>query len=78
MMGNDRIVELYRGELWECQLLETVLKDEGIDCFLTNTVSSCYAPIIVSASLVKVMVFESDVSKGHEILEQFKKNCGTT
>ena len=40
-MDKGRIVELYRGELWECQLLETILKDEGVACFLTNTACSC-------------------------------------
>ncbi len=32
-MKQDKIVELYRGELWECQLLESILKDNNIDCF---------------------------------------------
>lgn len=77
-MDKGRIVELYRGELWECQLLETILKDEGVACFLTNTACSCYAPIIVSTSLIKVMVFEADIAKGLEILERFKESRGTT
>ena len=33
-MNQSRIVELYRGELWECQLLESILKSEGIDCLV--------------------------------------------
>ena len=44
-MSQDRIVELYRGELWDCQLLESMLKDENIDCFLQNSVRSGYGPI---------------------------------
>ena len=28
-MKQDKIVELYRGELWECQLLESILIKES-------------------------------------------------
>ena len=73
-MKTDRIVELYRGELWECQLLERILKDEGIDCFLANSLRNGYGPIIVSAQQVQVMVREGDMPRGNKILERFREN----
>ncbi|WP_287641272.1 DUF2007 domain-containing protein [Bacteroides sp.] len=73
-MRQDRIVELYRSELWECQLLESILKDEGIDCFLTNSVRSGYAPIIAAAQQVQIMIRESDLPRAGEILEAFRRN----
>lgn len=73
-MRQDRIVELYRGELWECQLLENILKDEGIDCFLTNSVRSGYAPIIAAAQQVQIMIRESDLPRAGGILETFRRN----
>jgi hypothetical protein len=73
VMKQDKIIELYRGELWECQLLETVLKDEGIDCFLTNSVRSGYGPIIAFAQQIQVMIKESDAEKGLAVLDTFKK-----
>lgn len=72
-MKQDKIIELYRGELWECQLLETVLKDEGIDCFLTNSVRSGYGPIVAFAQQIQVMIKESDAEKGLAVLDAFKK-----
>ncbi len=54
-MNQSRIVELYRGELWECQLLESILKSEGIDCFLVNTLRSGYGPVVMAAQQIQVM-----------------------
>lgn len=73
-MKQDKIVELYRGELWECQLLESILKDNNIDCFLTNSTRSGYGPIVAPAQLIQIMIKESDTIKGTEILKHFKQN----
>ena len=72
MMEQDRMVELYRGELWECQLLETILQSEGIDCFLVNSTRSGYGPIVAFAQQIWVMIKESDVEKGLTVLDSFK------
>ena len=55
-MNQSRIVELYRGELWECQLLESILKSEGIDYFLVNTLRSGYGPVVMAAQQIQVMI----------------------
>ena len=73
-MKQDTIVELYRGELWECQLLASIFKDNNIDCFLTNSTRSGYGPIVTPAQLIQIMIKESDTIKGTEILKQFKQN----
>ena len=73
-MKQDKIVELYRGELWECQLLESILKNNNIDCFLTNSTRSGYGPIDTPAQLIQIMIKESDTIKGTEILKQLKQN----
>lgn len=71
---KDRIVELYRGELWECQLMESILKDNGIDCFLKNNIRSGYGPIVSPAEQVLIMINESDMEKGLTILESINLN----
>lgn len=71
-MNQGRIVELYRGELWECQLLESVLKSEGVDCFLANTLRSGYGPIVISAQQIQVMIKEEDEEKGLKVLNAFQ------
>lgn len=73
-MKQDKIVELYRGELWECQLLESILKDNNIDCFLNNSTRSGYGPIVTPAQQIQTMIKESDAIKGIEILKHFKQN----
>lgn len=71
-MENNRVIELYRGELWECQLLETILKNEGIDCFLTNIARNGYGPVVAFAQQIQVMIKEQDAEKGLIILKAFK------
>lgn len=57
-MLQDKIVELYWGELWEL-LLDSFL----IDYFLANNVLNGYVPIIVSVQQVQVMINESDFDR---------------
>lgn len=71
---RDRIVELYRGELWECQLMESILKDNGINCFLKNNIRSGYGPIVSPAEQVLIMINESDMEKGLTILKTINSN----
>lgn len=71
---KNRIVELYRGELWECQLMESILKDNGIDCFLKNNIRSGYGPIVSPAEQVLIMINESDMKKGLTVLESINLN----
>ena len=71
-MNQGRIVELYRGELWECQLLESILKSEGVDCFWANTLRSGYGPIVISAQQIQVMIKEEDEEKGLTVLNAFQ------
>lgn len=37
-MEGGIIIDVYRGDSWECQLLESILLDAGIDCFPRNNV----------------------------------------
>lgn len=73
-MSQDRIVELYRGELWDCQLLESMLKDENIDSFLQNSVRSGYGPIVISAQLVQIMIRDADAERALEVLQRYESN----
>lgn len=71
---KERIVELYRGELWECQLMESILKDNGINCFLKNNIRNGYGPIVSLAEQVQIMINESDMEKGVTILKSINTN----
>lgn len=71
---KERIVELYRGELWECQLIESILKDNEINCFLKNNIRNGYGPIVSPAEQVQIMINESDMEKGVTILKSINTN----
>lgn len=71
---QDSIIELYRGDLWECQLIETILKDNGINCFITNNIRNGYGPIISPAEQVQIMINKSDLEKGVIILDDYRNN----
>lgn len=71
---QDSIIELYRGDLWECQLIETILKDNGINCFITNNIRNGYSPIISPAQQVQIMIKKSDLEKGVIILDDYRNN----
>lgn len=74
MKHNDYMMELYRGELWECQLLESILKNEGIDCFLVNAARCDYGPLVTSVQQVQLLIPEELQKQGVEVLEVFKEN----
>lgn len=71
---QDYIIELYRGDLWECQLIETILKDNGVNCFLRNNIRNGYGPIIASAQQVQIMIKKSDLAKGVKALDYYRNN----
>ncbi|MFA6819349.1 MAG: DUF2007 domain-containing protein [Bacteroidaceae bacterium] len=68
-MENSNIIELYRGDLWECQLRKSILKDSGIFCFLKNSHRAGYFPIVAPAQMVIVMIKESDLEKARTVLQ---------
>lgn len=73
-MDKERIIELFRGELWECQLLESILKGSGIDCFLRNSTRAPYGPIIASAQMVQIMIKEEDRDIAEKLLAEYKES----
>lgn len=69
-METGKIIDLYRGDLWECQLLESILLDAGIDCFLRNNVRTPYGPIASLAAAVIVMIKQEDESRANALLQE--------
>ncbi len=70
----DTIVELYSGDLWECEILKTLLDDREIDCFLRNDIRAAYGPLGSLAQSVRIMVRESDLANGLEVVKEFLEN----
>lgn len=73
-MNDLETVELYRGELWECQFYSTVLEDNGIEHFTRNSTYSHYCPITTPAQMVIIMVFRKDFEKAISLLKGTMSN----
>ncbi|HBZ25438.1 MAG TPA: hypothetical protein DEO54_04255 [Rikenellaceae bacterium] len=70
----DSIVELYAGDLWECEILKTLLNDRDIDCFLRNDIRAAYGPLGSLAQSVRIMVRDTDLSTAQEVVTEFLEN----
>ncbi len=70
----DTIVELYSGDLWECELIKTLLDDREIDSFLRNDIRAAYGPLGSLSQSVRIMVRDSDLASGMEVVSEFLEN----
>lgn len=72
--NSDEVIELYSGNLWEAELLKSILEDQEIPCFLKNNVMSSYAYKPGFSQEIKVMILQSYEEKAKAILSDFLKN----
>ncbi|MGQ1788117.1 MULTISPECIES: DUF2007-related protein [unclassified Saccharicrinis] len=74
MTDRGRIVEIYSGSLWESEMVKSMLKANGINCFLKNNTLNSYVYEPIVAEGVKVMVNEADQQIAQVIVEAYKKS----
>lgn len=55
----------------EAQMIEEVLKNNGIDCALQGNVTSNPLPVESDLDEVRVLVKQSDVARASELVEEF-------
>jgi hypothetical protein len=70
----DTIVELYSGDLWECNILKTLLDDREIECFLSNNMRAAYGPLGSISQSVRIMIKNSDLINAKEVVNEFLEN----
>jgi len=70
----DTIVELYSGDLWECEILKTLLDDIEIDCFLSNDIRAAYGPLGSISQSVRIMIKDSDLANARDVVNKFLEN----
>ncbi|MDP3435833.1 MAG: DUF2007 domain-containing protein [Bacteroidales bacterium] len=70
----DTIVELYSGDLWECEILKTLLDDREIECFLSNNMRAAYGPLGSISQSVRIMIKDSDLINAKEVVTEFFEN----
>ncbi|HIT82098.1 MAG TPA: hypothetical protein IAD09_07675 [Candidatus Caccoplasma merdavium] len=69
-MEGGKIIDVYRGDLWECQLLESILLDAGIDCFPRNNAHTPYGPITSKEAAVIVMTKQEYETRADALLQK--------
>jgi hypothetical protein len=74
MEDQDKITEIFSGTLWESEMVTSLLKEEGIESFLKNSVLNTYAYNPVFSQEVKVMISESDFKTAKRIVDEYCAN----
>ena len=69
-MEGGKIIDVYRGDSWECQLLESILLDAGIDCFPRNNAHTPYGPITSKEAAVIVMIKQEDETRANALVRE--------
>jgi hypothetical protein len=72
-MKPDPVIEIYSGTPWEANLLQSLLKDAGIESFVKNDINSSYLYDPINASNVKVMILQSDLTDALAIVLDFSR-----
>ena len=76
-MDQDPLVEIFSGNLWEAEMVRSLLKDSEIDSFLKNVVLNSYALEPTHAGAVQVMILSSDLDRAREIVEDYWRKIKT-
>ena len=71
--NKDTVVEVYSGTVWESDMIQSLLKDAGIECFLKNNLLHSYALEPFAAGGVRIMILNSDYSEARAIVEDYLK-----
>jgi len=69
-----KLVELYDGSLFECQMIINLLENEGIESNLKDEIIGTRSPVWVPGGGVKVFVSDLDYDKARLIVNEFEKS----
>lgn len=70
-----KLVELYEGTLFECQMIKNLLENEGIESNLTNEIIGIRGGnIFRPAGGVKIIVSDDNYDKARMIVDEFEKS----
>ena len=73
IMQQDPVIEIYSGTPWEANLLQSLLKDAGIESFTKNDVHGTFLYHPINADNVKLMILESDLADAMAIVRDFSR-----
>jgi hypothetical protein len=70
-----KLVELYEGTLYECQMIKNLLENEGIESSLNNEILGTRGgSLFRQAGGVKIVVSDDNYDKARMIVNEFEKS----
>jgi hypothetical protein len=70
-----KLVELYEGTLFECQMIKNLLENEGIESDLNNEIIGTRGGnIFRQEGGVKIIVTDDNYDKARRIVNEFEKS----
>jgi hypothetical protein len=71
---NMKLVELYEGTLFECQMIKNLLENEGIESILNNEIIGARGgDLFRPAGGVKIIVSDNNYDKAKMVVDEFEK-----
>jgi len=67
-----KLVELYNGSLFECQMIKNLLENEGIESFLKDEIIGTRSPVWSPGSGVRIIVSDLDLDKALLIVKEYE------
>jgi hypothetical protein len=70
-----KLVEIYEGTLFECQVIKNLLENEGIESDLNNEIIGTRGGnVFRPAGGVKIIVSDYNYDKAKKIVDEFEKS----
>ena len=71
---KSKLVTIYKGTLWECELLKSLLESEGIPAMIKNQVLNSYAFDPIRNEQAHVLINEEDSDNVYPLVKDFLDN----
>ncbi len=81
MKNEEKVVEVFSGELWKATMIKTMLDDNCIPAFLNNEYLGAVAPYMVDAGGmpdVKVIVESKQQEEALKLINEFNNSKPVT
>jgi hypothetical protein len=72
--NETKLIEIFAGNLFQAQMLQNLLENEGIPSFLKDEFTGTHSSVWTPGGGVKVMVSDADIKKAKIIVAEFEKN----
>jgi len=69
-----KLVELYDGSLFECQMIKNLLENVGIESCLKDEIIGTRSPVWVPGGGVKLFVGDQDFDKARLIVVEYEES----